>query len=253
MTDSDILKLIQKNIDGELSPDEKIQLQEYLANDEFAIKTYENMNETAQILDQVELLDPPKNLVKRVMTVIDRKKYNQHVSEKTSVFDFLIDIIATRKQWAIAFATGFIIAALMFTFFIRKESPAEYDVMGSIGIDHDAALEFKQSTVLNSANSSVIFNLSQGPGILQIIIDCKTDKICQIDLRFSSGTIHLSDYKPTVNSSVQLKTHSDGISLSTETNNQFSFTFTGKINTGYLETGLRVENGPEVKEKIILN
>jgi len=253
MTNSEVLKLIQKNIDGELTPEEKKQLQDYLADDKFASNSAEDISATVKILERVPLLDPPQNLVKKIMAAIDTKRYQPEYSEKPGVMDALVEFFTPRKQWVFAFATGFIIATIMFTLFIRKESPAEYDVMGSIGIEQNVALEYKHHTVINSADVSALLEVYQGPGVLQVNIDCKTDKKCQIDLRLSTGIFHLSNYQAAKNSPLQLKTQSDGLVLLSETSNQYSFTFTGDFNSGFLEALLIVENNSPVSEKIILN
>ena len=69
------IELIHKEIDGELTSNEKSSLQDLLKNDPEAQKLYDNLMSTAGHLEKMPDIDPPPDLKEGIMAGLDENLY----------------------------------------------------------------------------------------------------------------------------------------------------------------------------------
>lgn len=214
MNESDLLKLINKQIDGEISIGEKESLDHVLISDDQIRQKYENLQKTVAALNRVPLIDPPSSLANNIWEKIDPHRYQKSVPIRQKFNTLIIEFIRPRRQMAVAFAAGLLIGAFCVGLFTQYESYSFSDISGSIGADQTRNV---QHFTMQSADVTGIFRLEQ----------LRTGIICQVEIntrqpfdlifKFDSPDYHLAGYKTKSDNPVYIQTTPDGIRISAET------------------------------------
>jgi hypothetical protein len=132
-----LIELINKDIDGEITPGEKIKLNEYLNSNSEARNLYEELKNTEDLLDCLPDSDPSYNLKKQILNSIDMNRYLK--SDKNSrVKDFIQKIIfQTKYKIAFSFTFGLLAGLLIYSFlFSSNPTIKNGDVLGTIGLSN---------------------------------------------------------------------------------------------------------------------
>jgi len=130
MNKPDYIDLIHRDIDGELSKDEKEHLQALLAKDIKIRRSYDHLVKATGAVGKIPRQEPPADLVNNVMNRIDQSRYQDR---RSHLLDSLIAFLEPRRRMVTAFAS-IIIIAVVFTFVIdQKNTGSVSDLTGTIG------------------------------------------------------------------------------------------------------------------------
>ena len=132
------IELMNKEIDGLISPQEKADLEDYLSENPAAKKLYQEFKYTTDLLTQVPQFTPSPNLKKRIINSLDFNRYAKN-EIGVNLFSWLSRRLhVSRPQLAYIFAfgliVGFIIHLLFFTQPFDQKSLNLDDLVGTIGI-----------------------------------------------------------------------------------------------------------------------
>ncbi len=214
MNESDLLKLINKQIDGEISIGEKESLDHVLISDDKIRQKYENMQKTVAALDRVPLIDPPASLADNIWDKIDPHRYQKSVPIRQKFNTLIIKFIRPRRQMAVAFAAGLLIGAFCVGLLTQYDSYSVSDISGSIGVDQTGNM---QHFTLQSADVTGIFRLEQLRNGIICQVEINTRQPFDLILDFDSPDYHLAGYKTKSANPIYIQTTPGGIRISAET------------------------------------
>lgn len=132
------IELMNKEIDGLITPQEKTELQNYFSENPDAKKMYQQMKHMAEVLTQIPQFEPSPNLKKRIINSLDFNRFTKN-EIGVNLFSWLSRRLhVSRPQLAYIFAfgliVGFIIHLLFFTQQLDQKSLNLDDLTGTIGI-----------------------------------------------------------------------------------------------------------------------
>ncbi len=122
MVEEKFVELIHQEIDAENAPDETAKLKAYLAQNTEARKLYDELVAAANMLREVNAVEPPRNLKKSILRSIQPDRYAVRAKKPApggirSLLDMLFGAPSYQIKYAYVFAfglmTGLFIYALM--------------------------------------------------------------------------------------------------------------------------------------------
>jgi len=138
MIDEKYIELINKEIDGIITSDEKARLHAYLERNFEAKNIYQEQIQTAKLLNRVPAIEPPPNLKKRIMNSIDLNRYT--VKERKRVSESLFSNRSSKwvPKLVFTFTFGLILGILLHMAFLRDPTQKYWmssrDFVGTIGM-----------------------------------------------------------------------------------------------------------------------
>ncbi len=125
--------LMNKEIDGIISPRESEKLRDYLKMNPEAMKYYNDLKNSLALLNKIPENDPPENLKKSIMNSIDRNRYLQNTGKQKKMSSRAGNYLHPR--FAMAIVLGIVIGIAVYPIFFTGDKNAEnYNVNGTIGL-----------------------------------------------------------------------------------------------------------------------
>lgn len=238
MQNDNIIDLIHKKIDNEISDEELIILEKQLKKYPEIEKEFEVLNSLTGYFRKNEIL-PPEELKNDVMTEV-RKLQSQRtkpVSPRTSVIETMKTWI--KPQTSYPFAVGVLAAVLLMTFiFSSYKSINSLDtngLRGTIMIDKTQAQTdhlIVHDIPINEAGNSISVAGSDETTIIQFILDTKEQT--QVYLTIDQGSFDFIAFERSSDSNGIIETN----------NNTFSIDQSGKgVYTFFFKNQQRVPSG----------
>jgi hypothetical protein len=188
--DTKYVDLINAEIDGEISAEDRVRLEDYLAQNPEARALREELAGLCSELDAVEFLEPPVHLKHLVLDAITRQRYSRAASDGGGWRFALSTLFAGgAMRYALAFAAG---AFLSYTFVSSDQvsrqafnditglvgtitEPAEPGFTAKMSNEHSIDLtlaEIAGSVSLNRAGSILILDFDlASPAPVEIVAD----------------------------------------------------------------------------------
>jgi hypothetical protein len=142
MTDNKFLELVNKEIDGLITPQEKIKLDQFILNNPDAGKLYQELIETEKTLDLLLSNDPSENLRKNILNSIDLSRYSKPLKKD---FRKMITSFVPAPKMLITFSLGVVVCLIVLSAIFRTPdifSPFDSDdVSGTIGLSNSRIIE----------------------------------------------------------------------------------------------------------------
>ena len=164
MLDKKYIDLINKEIDGFITQDEKDDLLNHLKENEEAQQYYSEMIRTDDLLSNVKNIYPSPNLKKRVLNSLDTELY-KNVKKESFIKSIIPNkLFQPKLRLAFTFALGVVAGLLLYSAFftnIYQQEPINAtDLYGTIGISKNVVeninvelLEINGSISLNRINN----------------------------------------------------------------------------------------------------
>jgi hypothetical protein len=138
MIEEKYIELMNKDIDGLLSPKENAALQEYLAKNQDAQAFHDDLHMLSKMLDQVVAVDPPSNLKKNILNSIRLKKHVER--ERRGLLQSLPSFLNMKVnyRYAFSFSAGLIVGLLIYSLFTNLNKNTFLDnseLTGTIFLD----------------------------------------------------------------------------------------------------------------------
>jgi len=189
MIDKDYIELIHKDIDGIIRPDEQEMLKAYLNENPEAQTLYRELQETVQMLNQVEEIKPPANLKKRIMKSIDanKRKARRRKLASVSVLSRLFAKPAYAFAWGMV--AGLLFYGVVVENIIQKYSPDTNGLHGSIGINEIVSGKKVQTEPVSLPEIKGTLSLWQAENVICLETRLSTTYECDIILEYDHTQI----------------------------------------------------------------
>jgi hypothetical protein len=119
MNEEDLLDLIEKELSGGLTADERDRLRVHLETDPEARRLHRHMIETGDALKEIRDVDVPAGLKQRIMNSIDARRYRAHGRIRAEL-PLWRRIIIPRIRLVYAFAVGVLVGAVVYSQMIPR-------------------------------------------------------------------------------------------------------------------------------------
>jgi anti-sigma factor RsiW len=133
MKDEHIINLVNGEIDGTISREERKELTALIEDDPSVKSLFDEMITLDELLAAVPQVDPPASLKAGVMAAIERRETAATPIASESWFERLLGPFVRRPAWAVgyAFATGLIVGIGLLTL-VDSTGPDQRAVQGTI-------------------------------------------------------------------------------------------------------------------------
>jgi hypothetical protein len=144
MVEKHIIELINKDIDGELDPEEKTRFLQLIQNNQEANDLYQELSALSHDLDNQSQIKPPRELKQNILKKIDPDLYKKS-QKKTNDYKgqriFALPGVRTILSYAAMLIIGFSIAFLLMFPSKNSDQSDMYKVLGTIGMKEFPAVQ----------------------------------------------------------------------------------------------------------------
>jgi hypothetical protein len=95
-------ELMERSVDGTLSPEEQAKLDNYLETHPNALQYYENIKRTKSVLDKVPQHAPPTEMTQNIMAAV--RSRSSRAEEKRNIFELIRDKFRSGITWKYAYS-----------------------------------------------------------------------------------------------------------------------------------------------------
>ena len=231
MIDRKTEDLINRDIDGVLSPQEANRLNEYLSTDPEAQNYYDELVNLAQMLSQAEEVDPRPTLKKNILNSIPAQKYkNLQTQDRTHSFNAWRFRLNYRLIFA--FALGLIVGIFTYSFFTELPLNNNSNLIGTILLS-DSDSKFKpadQSEItLPEINGTV--STQYAGDIVLFRIDLTTQFEIEVVVEFDGGDLRFAGFQTKKYSAGQINVSSNELRLVNKGRHDYVLVFEDKTST----------------------
>jgi hypothetical protein len=248
MNESEVLRIINKQIDGEISETEMESLNHILESDENLRRQYQNMKKTVDTLERIPEIDPPSSLTNDIMSTIDAQRYQRTESLWQKINQAISDFMAPRGRVAMAFVSGLVIGACCIGLISNYETLSNTDVSATIGADH---INNMQHYTMQSTNLNAELSLEKLPSQLIYQAKIQTDHSFVMLIEFDSPGYYLVKYESISGVPVFIESENRQIQLTANSGSEVRLIFNGK-NPGDDGLRLTITSQDETLNKTIL-
>ena len=173
--DEKYIALINADLDGDIQPDDKAQLEAFLAESEAGQALQDELRSLCSALDAEGMLDPPRHLRHVVMNSLPEPKAKPQSSPVTESPGFWYSLFAVPAlRYTATFAAG-VIMAVAIVDSGQVQQRAFNDVTGLVGTMSDAGdIAPVASTIIHKAAVAGTITLRRADPILIIDFDLST-------------------------------------------------------------------------------
>ena len=218
MKHEEYLKLIHREIDGELDSREQERLQSYRDQDKAAGNTYIILHRTVAMVSDLQQYDPPEDLTERIMNSVDAPV---HTAGRPEPPKTLIGFLAPRRSWAFAFAAVVVLFTVLVSVLDHGDSSIESDVTGTM----KAGDQETRTYAMADGDLSARFGLTIADGKYTVSGQIAYTGGYQVRIRFyPTGSVSLGKYDATQNS-FTVHTENDEYVFNSRASRQFDLMF----------------------------
>jgi hypothetical protein len=145
MIDERYIESINKELDGENTPEESVALKSYLERNPKANELFEDLRSLFAEFDQIRPIDPPRSLKPLILNSIDVSRYQRN---RASLFGRLFKNVAEvwrAKSHALVFSAGVVAGVLVLAMFFDLRIPDDRGTTALTGtiISDEATKHFR--------------------------------------------------------------------------------------------------------------
>jgi hypothetical protein len=200
MSSKQINNLIQKEIDGTITSEEKEKLNRHLAENPEAKKAYEVQTGISRLLDDVPPVDPPEDLKKRIMNVIDMNRYSEKASYREIKPRFSGRGATINPKMAFVFGLGLIVGFLIHMALkldsVNRQWIDSKDFIGTVGRYERARFNIVERTPLDLPGMRGQITLSVLKNLIGCEVRLSSEEVSEIQVNFDSTRVNFYGFEP---------------------------------------------------------
>ena len=189
MIDEKYIELIHKEIDGIIQPGELGMLKAYLNENPEAQTLYRELQQTVQLLNQVEEIEPSLNLKERIMSSIDSNKSEAPRPQKATVSFMSRWFVKPAYTFALGVIAGLLVYGLVVENMIQKHSPDTNGLYGTIGIDENMGSKKAEKVSVMLPEIKGTISMRQAENAVRLEANLTTPYECDIILEYDPSQI----------------------------------------------------------------
>ncbi|HSD62164.1 MAG TPA: hypothetical protein VLB50_00135 [Ignavibacteriaceae bacterium] len=219
MINEKYIELMNKEIDKVITPEERIELQNYLSKNNAAKNYYDELLLTNDFLDRLPDHNPPENLKKQIINSIDFSRYEEHPEPVKKSAGFLWGL---KFRYAYIFAAGLLAGIIIFSiFYLNTGNVNTKEISGTIGAGNIRTL---QEIQLNFSDISGKIELKERNNTFWFDISAFTPQNTYIIISYPNE-IKFENITPGSISNIELSRNGNYIKITNSGSQQYSLQF----------------------------
>ena len=249
MMDEKIKELINRDLDGLLSDEERRRLEEYLQNNEEARRYFEQMQKMNDWLNQVPPVEAPSSLKAKIMNQLDTRRYAPKSGRTKfylgSVFGKWFKGITVRPAYAFAF--GVVLSGLIFLIILWQTT--NFQQYENLPVTGTMKVETQTIPIALPAVTGKLEFISAALSKLNVIL--KPQKKITLTIEYDPKTLMLKAIEPRAVGFYELKQKAGKIVINSQQKLSIDFNFQPLKPSAQLSTSLDVGRKVIFRKKII--
>ncbi len=221
--DNKYLELIHNEIDQTNTPEARVELEAFLAENPEAQALYNELVALTGMLDKVEAQEPPPHLKQAILKALAEHTYTKaQPGKRFGLLGTLIEALQARPRFAYAyvFSVGLIVGLVAYALVANLTQPASMDLYGTL-VSKDGARNLEAvaeaAIDLDGVHGTVQVKTSAGLVVVELALDMR--KQIEVRLAFDENALRLR--------SLTRQEDRSGHTLTTE-DNHMSITWLGE-------------------------
>jgi hypothetical protein len=202
MKDDRYIELVNREISGEITPEESAELERYLGDNPDAARVRRQLQETSALLGGVGDVEPPPHLKRHIMNQIDFNRYR--TEERRPVLNLLgrARRLGLRPRLVYAFAAGVAVGLVLFTVFLTgswdRYSPDLSGLYATIGVSEDAGFSTIEQLPLDLPGAEGLIGLMRSADLLIFEVSLKSTRQYEVRVLFDPAEVRFNGLRPEV-------------------------------------------------------
>jgi hypothetical protein len=200
MIDKKIIELIHKEIDGVITPEEKIRLHDYLSQNPRAQQMFEEQVCAAELLHQIPSIDPPEDLKKRIMNTID---LNRYTAVRTKIPSWRLSrgwSFRINPKLAFSLGLGFILGIVVFAMLLNVSKDdfrmRSKDFMGTIGLHGRSRFQQVDKAIITLPDIQGRLTLLQADDYIGLDVRLHSRDFFELLVRWPADRMEFQGFQP---------------------------------------------------------
>ena len=200
MIKPEYLELIHKEIDNEISPENRDKLQAYLAKHQEAETFYRELIHSSKLLASIPEIEVPPELSTRILNSLNYNRYSKKENGFPNPIKILDWFLKPTPKPAYAFALGLILGLIVYAgiiMIIFKEQPIDLaDVYGTISTMDNNRMEYISTHPIDLPDMKGNINLRKLANTILFEINIQPSKTFILEMEFEKDQLNFSAYRP---------------------------------------------------------
>jgi len=218
MIKSKIIKLINRQLDGELSEKEAAQLSQYLKQDQEMQQFFNEQERMISYLNAVPEVDPPSDLKETIISGITEPANPESGKNKIPVFEIQSWFTRNRLRIIISHAALLIIGFSLSAYLIHPSQPQRVldisQLSGTIGLEQENLVEPDFGQTYNLKIYSGQIDLKQNQTQVWITFKISPEMVFKTQLIYDASQLHFQVFMPSRTENISLQTTENILSIS---------------------------------------
>lgn len=229
MNEERFIELVDLEISGTITPDERRELYRYLQKEPGAQNLYREIHQTSELLSGVRDVEPPAHLKTHIMNSVDFSRYK--APARSPVLRLLLGTrrLGVTPRFAYAFALGVVVGLVVYSAFLTRPAGrygAEVEhLYGTIGLVEDADLEPVEQVPIDLAQVVGDVNLLRFADVLMFRFRLRTPHGFEVLMEYDSHQARFDGLRPVGPGSALLETGENYVRTSGSGDGAFSLAF----------------------------
>jgi len=218
-----IREMIQKEIDGENTPQEKRKLQERLSRDPAAKRLFEDLKRTSRWLDRVPEIRPSKELKRKIMSEIETRS---NTAKNAVQYRRRSAVRSTFPKMAFSFALGAACVILATTVFKIRFLTTGFnweETKGSIGIPDN--VPSTQKIIIAGETADGLLTSTRNRDRIQLEMQLTREKGYTVDFRFNPEHLQFEGIRSKDDNRILVQNSREAVRISHEAIGHSMLTF----------------------------
>ncbi len=230
MKDDRYAELINKEISGEISPEESAELRRYIGDAPDARRLRRELHKTSDLLSQVGDVEPPAHLKQHIMNSVDFGRYR--AQEKRPVIELLgrARRLGLRPRFVYAFAAGVAVGLILFSVFLtgswNRYSPDLDGLYATIGVTKDASFRSIENLPLDLPEAEGWVDLMRSADLLIFEVSLRSARPFEVRLRYDPAQARFNGLRPEAGRSLLVEADDGKVSASGSGEGRFHVSLT---------------------------
>lgn len=250
MMDEKIKELINRDLDGLLSDEERRRLEEYLQNNEEARRYFEQMQKMNDWLNQVPPVEAPSSLKAKIMNQLDTRRYAPKSGHTKfylgSVFGKWFKGGAVRPAYA--FATGVVLSGLIFLIILWQTT--NFQQYENLPVTGTMKVETQTIPIALPAVTGKL-EFTSGTALSKLNVILKPQEKVSLTIEYDPKALILKAIEPRAVGFYELRQKAGKIVINTQQKLSIDFNFQHLKPSAQFSTSLDVGGKVVFRKKII--
>jgi len=212
MIDKKYIELIEKEIDGTITSEEKAVLRKWMEKEPEAEKCYQEQIQVSRLLHQIPTVEPPPGLKKRIINSVSFKGDAVKIRKPAFRPSIFKKFSKYTPRLAFAFGAGLLVGIILhMVFFTDTYDMSSRDFIGTIGMHEKGRFEKLDQIHIDLPDVKGELTLNKFNNLLGFEINLHSKSEFDLFLGFNSTHIQFHGFKPYNQTKIVLENERDHI------------------------------------------